>query len=395
LAAIGLWASGASAGVAERAGIVTARSGPATLERPGSNPAPLAHREQLGAGDVVRTGDSGTMRALLGGKALLTLGEGSTVAIGEQGVALTSGRATLGVARQLVRPGEFLEAHTPEATARVRGGLLLMERLPGGPVKSRFTVLEGSVDLMVPLRGTLRLAERERVEVGAAGATAIERVPEDLIAELRHGLQVRRSHEEPASELTKQIAASEMTRAEALARALVQVKADGQHAQGTWTLDSPNGTPSSPGSSASAGQADGRADPGGLPPAGGGSGLGGGVDAITKGTARDGQFTDYLALGSGGGLNQTDPGLTAMSPAADLSTPLTTLSQNPQSRQGVATGTQLLGGGGLPSGSIYQVAPGAGISPGSALGGRAATFAIPKVGPSATFTKSSGFKAAF
>ena len=81
--------------------------------------------------DTVTTGDKSLARMLLGGKAVVTVRERSTVTItevpGRSTIDLDSGKFALAVAREKMRPGEEIQIRTPNAIAGVRGTVVVTE----------------------------------------------------------------------------------------------------------------------------------------------------------------------------------------------------------------------------------------------------------------------------
>jgi hypothetical protein len=138
---------------ATKAGVVTTLQGSATVARSTApQPAPLKFRDEVFVEDRIVTGESSTVRILLGGKAVITVRERSTLTISETAttstVAVDSGKIALAVAKERMKPGESVEIKTPNAVAGVRGTVIIAEvSAPGGAVSSRFTLLTGIVDV--------------------------------------------------------------------------------------------------------------------------------------------------------------------------------------------------------------------------------------------------------
>jgi hypothetical protein len=154
-ASIFMLPSGALAQAA-RAGVVTTLHGTATVVRASApEPAPLRFRDDVFVRDRIVTGERSTVRILLGGKAVVTVRERSTVTISEtpatSTVQVDAGKIAVAVARERMRPGESVEIRTPNAVAGVRGTIVIAEVSPapaaGGGVTSSFTLLTGIVDV--------------------------------------------------------------------------------------------------------------------------------------------------------------------------------------------------------------------------------------------------------
>src|SRR5439155_15512297 len=138
----------------DRAGVVTTAQGAVTVARTvGAAPSPLKFKDDVFLQDRVQTGDQALARMLLGGKAIVTVREHSTVTItevpGKSIVDLGSGRMALTVATERMKPGEAIEIRTPNAVASVRGTVVVAEIHSAGTanVGSAFTVLRGNVDV--------------------------------------------------------------------------------------------------------------------------------------------------------------------------------------------------------------------------------------------------------
>jgi hypothetical protein len=96
---------------ATKAGVVTTLEGTATVTTASlSQPRPLKFKDDVFVNDRVVTGDRSIARMLLGGKAVVTVRERSSLTItevpGKSTIALDSGKIAVAVAREKVRPGE-------------------------------------------------------------------------------------------------------------------------------------------------------------------------------------------------------------------------------------------------------------------------------------------------
>ena len=148
-------------------GVVAMLSGRATVVR-ASPPhvRPLHPSDPLFSQDRISTAERSLMRVLLGGRALITVRELSTLMIteaaGASRLTLSEGKVAIVLARSRMRPGETLEVHTPDAVAAVRGTVFVVEVLPpsgpGAAPGTRVTVTRGAV-------GITSLARRARGEV--------------------------------------------------------------------------------------------------------------------------------------------------------------------------------------------------------------------------------------
>src|SRR5947209_13195162 len=115
-----------------KAGVVTTLQGTATVSRASlSQPLPLNFKDDVFVQDRVITGDDSVARILLGGKAIVTVRERSSLTITEvPGVSTVNvgvGRAAIAVAKERMKPGETVEIRTPNAVAGIRGTIVIAE----------------------------------------------------------------------------------------------------------------------------------------------------------------------------------------------------------------------------------------------------------------------------
>ena len=134
----------------ERAGVVTTLEGKVTVVRASAaEPSPLKFRDAVFVRDRIATDKDSFARVLLGGRAVVTIREYSTVTITEvPGVAtvdVASGRVAVAVARERMRPGDLIEVRTPNAVAGIRGTVIVAEVFD--PRHSVITVLKGVIDV--------------------------------------------------------------------------------------------------------------------------------------------------------------------------------------------------------------------------------------------------------
>jgi hypothetical protein len=123
---VAAWAQGAPAG------LVTRLEGNVTAAR-ASLPQPVAlkFRDGVFVNDRIVTGDQSIVRMLLGGKAVVTVRERSSLTITEvprrSTMNLESGKIALAVARERMRAGDSIEIRTPNAVAGIRGPVVIAE----------------------------------------------------------------------------------------------------------------------------------------------------------------------------------------------------------------------------------------------------------------------------
>src|SRR5213593_4256206 len=115
-----------------KAGVVTTLLGTATVSRAAlSQPLPLKFKDDVFVQDRVITGDDSVARILLGGKAIVTVRERSSLTItevpGVSTVNVGEGRAAIAVVKERMKPGETVEIRTPNAIAGIRGTIVVVE----------------------------------------------------------------------------------------------------------------------------------------------------------------------------------------------------------------------------------------------------------------------------
>jgi hypothetical protein len=141
-----------------KAGVVATLHGTATVSRASlSHPVPLKFKDDVFVQDRVVTGDDSVARILLGGKAIVTVRERSSLTItevpGVSTVTIGVGRAAIAVAKERMKAGETIEIRTPNAVASIRGTIVIVEvdqttaQAAPDPAAftTRFTVITGQV----------------------------------------------------------------------------------------------------------------------------------------------------------------------------------------------------------------------------------------------------------
>ena len=115
-----------------RAGVVAALEGTVTATR-ASLPLPvsLARRDAVFLRDRIATRERSFAQLLLGGKALVTVREWTTLTVNEvpstATVELGLGRLAIAVAKDKMRPGESVEIKTPNCVVGIRGTVVVAE----------------------------------------------------------------------------------------------------------------------------------------------------------------------------------------------------------------------------------------------------------------------------
>ena len=115
-------------------------------------PLPLRFSDNVYLHDQIATGDASLAKILLGGKAVLTVRERSIVRITEMPnvstVTVTAGRTHINVLRERMQAGDVVEIRTPNATAAIRGTIVVTEVEPDAEgTRSTITVLHGHIDV--------------------------------------------------------------------------------------------------------------------------------------------------------------------------------------------------------------------------------------------------------
>ena len=116
---------------ATKAGVVTTLEGHVTVTRVALAPQPLKFKDDVFVDDKVTTGDQSIARMLLGGKAVVTVRERSTLTItevpGKATIDLQAGKIAVAVARDKMHPGESIEIRAATAVAGIRGTVIVAE----------------------------------------------------------------------------------------------------------------------------------------------------------------------------------------------------------------------------------------------------------------------------
>ena len=182
-----------SAEDATSVGTVTRVSGRVIVSRGTSNEmSTLQFKDSLFDHDRIGTGERSSARLLLGGKALVTVREVSSLTIAEQpdraGLRLTEGTVALAVAGQRMRPDESIDIHLPNAVASARGAVLIAEATRAtGPAVSVIHVLSGRVEVITESATLWLTRQSVTVTDGRMGpiTTLTDRELEHLAASLR------------------------------------------------------------------------------------------------------------------------------------------------------------------------------------------------------------------
>jgi len=259
LAAAPAFVQHASAG--EGIGVVTAIQGQATVARQAlPQPAALRFKDDVFFRDQIATREHATVRLLLGGKGTLMIREQSQVTLDESVapdggrrsvLSLIAGKIGAAIAHALMRPGESVEIHTPNAVAAVRGTVLIAEYIPpqgsaanrrpvllasaapgpflaqapgGAGGTSNFFVLSGQVTITPQGQPSLTLGPLQGVSImmtpAGAGVGAVQNLTPDQVAQAAQGLEAGKPHTGEAE--SSKTAQAQAQVAAALANIIVQ-----------------------------------------------------------------------------------------------------------------------------------------------------------------------------
>ena len=132
------------------AGIITTLEGLATVTRRSqATPIPLKLKDFLFIGDRITTARESLLKVVVGGKALLTMREVSTVGLyetlGGATIALESGKLRLIMLKERMAPAEVWEVRTRNAVVEVRVAAVIVEVEPRDPVVTNVCVIDGTV----------------------------------------------------------------------------------------------------------------------------------------------------------------------------------------------------------------------------------------------------------
>lgn len=193
-----------------RAGVVINMHGLATVARPVlPQPVALKFKDDVFVQDRIDTRENSIVRLFLGGKALVTVRELSVFTITEEPrravVDLQVGKLALQVARSLLKPGESIEVHAPNAVVAVRGSLIVVEvKLIAGVPQTNVTALQVTLPVVVSLRATptasIQLRPNQTVSISGAGAattlTPVQKITPVKARDEAKTAEVPRSKEE-------------------------------------------------------------------------------------------------------------------------------------------------------------------------------------------------------
>ncbi len=243
-------------------GVVTTLAGTVTVAR-ATLPAPLSlhFKDDVFMRDHIATAEKSVVRVLLGGKALVTVRELSSLTIkeetGRSTVDLTSGKIAMGVVRQRMRPGEVIEIRTPNAIAAIRGTVLVVELIaaPGGsPGQPNYTtkvhVLHGLVEVSDPNNpgapavqvGTLQSWSRTGSEPFSQTSLS-PAAAEHVFADLRSAPQIAEGPAEFMATITTREQAKALAVAEFLAPEMAGAGAGGDSGPAMAPSTQGTGTP--------------------------------------------------------------------------------------------------------------------------------------------------------
>jgi hypothetical protein len=181
-----------------RAGIVTVLEGNVTARRQ-PQPVALKFKDEVRLLDTVVTEEKSLARMLLGGKAVVTVRERSSMTITKVPptdiITADAGKFGLVVARERMSPGERIDIRTPNAVAGVRGTVVVTEVIPprtsGGAVTTNFFVLRGSIEVrqVNPPGPPVTVGVNEQASVSGNGPPRTAPIRADQMGTIVAGLQ--------------------------------------------------------------------------------------------------------------------------------------------------------------------------------------------------------------
>jgi hypothetical protein len=217
------------------AGVVTTLSGQASVVRATADRAPLKFKDDVFLRDKISTGQQSIAKLLLGGKALVTVRELSTLTVteevGRSTVDLEAGKVALGVARSRMKPGEVVEIRTPNAIAAVRGTVVVVEVIqasaqatPGPvPVVTNLYVLSGTADILLRgVPGATPTSVGPGFGLSVTGGILGGIRPNPPTPQIIAGLQGGPHHREAPAQAKDQVAQTQQNSAAELATAMMQ-----------------------------------------------------------------------------------------------------------------------------------------------------------------------------
>jgi len=199
-------------GQASKAGVVTTLEGNVTVTRVAlPQPQPLKFKDDVFVNDKVTTGDRAIVRMLLGGKAVVTVRERSSLTItevpGKSTIDLDAGKIALAVAKDKLKPGELIEIRTQNAVAGVRGTVVVAEvsratAQAGGPAPALVTtlyVLRGFVEALqinpatgAPVGAPLQVGSLQQFRAAGISPAALSNIPPAQVAQIIADVTVKK-----------------------------------------------------------------------------------------------------------------------------------------------------------------------------------------------------------
>jgi hypothetical protein len=195
-------------GQATPAGVVTQLEGTVTATRAAlPQPVPLKFKDGVFVNDRIVTGDRSVVRMLLGGRAMVTVRERSSLTIteapGRSTVNLDSGKIALAVVRERMRAGESIEIRTPNAVAGIRGTVVIADykatTAPAGGVTTFFG-LKGTFQATFGTHSFLVVAGQ--FAAGDAARATAGVITAEVLAEAVGGLQMPTADAFPAAQVS-------------------------------------------------------------------------------------------------------------------------------------------------------------------------------------------------
>src|SRR5213594_4094614 len=192
---------------AAKAGVVTTLEGNVNVTRVTLAPQPLKFNDAVFVNDRVTTGAQSIARMLLGGNAVVTVRERSTLTItevpGKTTIDLDAGKIALAIAKDKMKPGESIEIRTQNAVAGVRGTVVVAEvsratAQVGGAaptLTTSFYILRGQIEAIQintptgqPVGPPVTVGTLQQFRTTGISPAALTNITPGQIAQIVHGL---------------------------------------------------------------------------------------------------------------------------------------------------------------------------------------------------------------
>ena len=220
----------------EAIGVVTALKGKVKLIR-GASQTDLGFKDSLISRDLISTQEKSLARILFGGKSTVTIREISrlrvTATLHSTGTLrtiheLNEGEILVNVPQRLIRQGDEIQIHTPNALASIRGASLLTRCHSGLELRlfrCSFTTLSGSAIITPAGLRPISLTPNSSVDITGTPAIGLQVGPivtlsPDQVSQILRESEIRAAVKEEINQ--KEISQSHLNQAAQLGTAVVQ-----------------------------------------------------------------------------------------------------------------------------------------------------------------------------